>query len=107
MSVNQFKPRKFEDFEILDGAGNKIGEVRVKASGILWGPKGSHKWFSVNLKEFADFMERNGNPQNKQQERGFRVSQLLTQKLCGGAKVRMVSEIISPLNSVVSTRDLR
>lgn len=35
MSVNMFKPRKFEDHEIADGNGNKGGDIRVKPSGIV------------------------------------------------------------------------
>lgn len=66
MSRNQFASRKFEDFEILDGKTNsKIGQIRVKPSGVLWAPKSAHKWFGVNLKTFANFMERNGREQKK------------------------------------------
>ena len=35
MSVNMFKPRKFEDHEIADGNGSKGGDIRVKPSGIV------------------------------------------------------------------------
>jgi hypothetical protein len=63
--VNKFASRKFEDFEILDGRGNKVGEIRVKPSGILWAPKGTHDWFGVDLKRFAKFMEENGKKQKK------------------------------------------
>jgi hypothetical protein len=65
MSVNQFAPRKFEDFEILDSSGIKIGSIRVKPSGILWGPKGSHKWFGVSLETFAAYMKKHGKEQDK------------------------------------------
>ncbi|OHB66645.1 MAG: hypothetical protein A2Y77_16010 [Planctomycetes bacterium RBG_13_62_9] len=65
MSVNQFASRKFEDFEILNADASKIGEIRVKPSGVLWAPKGAHKWFGVDLKTFADFMETNGKRQKK------------------------------------------
>ncbi len=65
MSVNQFACRKFEDFEILDGDSHKIGEIRVKPSGILWAPKSAHKWFGVDLRRFANFMEENGKEQKK------------------------------------------
>ncbi|MDI9432629.1 MAG: hypothetical protein QM570_13000 [Planctomycetota bacterium] len=65
MAVNQFAPRKFEDFEILDGKNHKIGGIRVKPSGVLWAPKGVQKWFRVDLKTFATFMETNGKKQKK------------------------------------------
>jgi len=65
MSVNKFTPRKFEDFEIVDDKGTKIGEIRVKPSGVLWAPKGAHRWLGVDLKKFAEFMEQNGKEQKK------------------------------------------
>jgi hypothetical protein len=65
MAVNQFASRKFEDFEILDGSKHKIGEVRVKPSGVLWAPRGAQKWFRVDLDTFAKFMEANGREQKK------------------------------------------
>jgi hypothetical protein len=65
MSVNSFASRKFEDFEILDAQGAKVGEIRVKPSGVLWAPKGAHKWYGVDLKTFADFMEKTGKQQKK------------------------------------------
>jgi hypothetical protein len=65
MSVNNFRPRKFEDFEILNAAGEKVGEIRVKPSGICWAGKGAHRWLGVSLDEFAAFMEKNGKLQKK------------------------------------------
>jgi hypothetical protein len=65
MSTNQFNPRKYEDFEILDGCKKKVGEVRVKPSGILWAPKGAKNWYRVDLKKFAEFMEQHGTKQNQ------------------------------------------
>ena len=65
MAGNQFASRKFEDFEILRGDRGKIGEIRVKPSGVLWAPKGAHEWFRVNLSTFATFMEKNGRKQKK------------------------------------------
>ena len=65
MSVNSFAPRKFEDFEILGRNGRKVGEIRVKPSGVLWAPKGAHKWLGVNLQTFATFMTQKGRPQKK------------------------------------------
>jgi len=65
MSANTFRPSKFEDFEILDDNNNKVGEIRVKPSGILWAPQGAHKWYGVDLKKFADFMAQNGKLKSK------------------------------------------
>ncbi len=65
MSVNQFASRKFEDFEILDENGGKVGAIRVKPSGILWAPKGAQRWRGVDLATFAAFMEENGRLQTK------------------------------------------
>ena len=65
MSVNTFAPRKYEDFEILGKNGAKVGEVRIKPSGILWAPKGSHKWFGVDIDTFAEFVVSKGKPQKK------------------------------------------
>ena len=65
MATNQFKPRKYEDHEIVDDTGAKVGDIRVKPSGILWSPKGSHDWYGIDLKAFAELMEKNGKRQKK------------------------------------------
>jgi hypothetical protein len=65
VSINQFAPRKFEDFEIVDDHDTRVGFIRVKPSGVLWAPKGSHKWYGVSLKTFAEYMEQNGKEQGK------------------------------------------
>ena len=65
MSVNSFRPRKFEDFEIVDGNEKVVGHVRVKPSGVLWAPSNAKVWYGVPLKKFAEFMESNGTKQNK------------------------------------------
>jgi hypothetical protein len=65
MSINSFRPKKYEDFEIVDGQSKVVGHVRVKPSGVLWGPKNSKAWLGVTLKESADFMEANGKKQDK------------------------------------------
>jgi len=65
VAVNSFRPKKYEDFEIVDGAGKAAGAVRVKPSGILWSPKGKHNWLGVSLAAFAAFMEQNGKEQEK------------------------------------------
>jgi hypothetical protein len=65
MAVNKFRPKKFEDFEIIDAKDQVVGHIRVKPSGVLWAPRGSHQWYGLSLKEFADYMEQNGTPQSK------------------------------------------
>jgi hypothetical protein len=65
VSLNNFRPRKFEDHEIVNSAGRVVGHVRVKPSGILWAPSNSKIWHGVSLSEFAQFMELNGKEQKK------------------------------------------
>ena len=65
MAVNSFRPRKYEDHEIVDGSNKTVGHVRVKASGILWSPKNGKNWYGVSLAEFASYMETNGTKQKK------------------------------------------
>ena len=65
MSTNAFRPRKFEDFEIVDEEERVVGHVRVKPSGILWAPKSSKRWFGVHIDDFAKYMEENGKRQKK------------------------------------------
>lgn len=65
MSTNNFRPRKFEDHEIVDGDAKVVGHIRVKPSGVLWAPANSKAWYGVKLKEFATFMEENGKRQDK------------------------------------------
>lgn len=65
MSVNSFRPRKFEDHEIVDDANKVVGHVRVKPSGVLWSPKNGKDWYGVSLKDFAAFMEEHGKKQKK------------------------------------------
>ncbi|HEV7999877.1 MAG TPA: hypothetical protein VGP63_08365 [Planctomycetaceae bacterium] len=65
MSNNNFKPRKFEDFEIVDPEGLVVGHIRVKPSGVLWARANSKVWHGVGLKRFAQFMEARGRKQKK------------------------------------------
>jgi len=65
MSLNNFRPRKYEDHEIVDQNGKVVGHVRVKPSGILWAPANSRVWFGLSLKEFSDYMKENGKSQRK------------------------------------------
>jgi len=65
MATNSFKPSKYEDHEIVDDNNKVVGTVRVKPSGILWSPKGSHSWLGINLDKFQEFMAENGRKQKK------------------------------------------
>jgi hypothetical protein len=65
MASNQFSPKQFEDFEILDEKGAKVGDIRVKPSGVLWSPKGEHSWYGVDLDTFGKWMVQNGKKQKK------------------------------------------
>lgn len=65
MAGNEFEPRKFEDFKIHDSKGQVVGHIRVKPSGVLWGPKGQHSWYTLTLKQFGDFAEANGKKSKK------------------------------------------
>jgi hypothetical protein len=65
MAVNSFRPRKFEDHEIVDANGKVVGHVRVKPSSVLWSPKGGKDWFGASLTEFANFVEKTGKKQSK------------------------------------------
>ena len=65
MSVNSFRPRKYEDFEIVDGNSKVVGHIRVKPSGILWSPKNGKDWYGISLAAFSTFIEANGKKQQK------------------------------------------
>lgn len=65
MAVNSFRPRKYEDHEIVDPEGRVVGHIRVKPSGVLWSPKNGKGWYGVRLEAFAEFMEENGEKQTK------------------------------------------
>jgi hypothetical protein len=63
MAVNSFRPKKYEDHEIVDAGGKVVGHVRVKPSGILWSPKNGKDWHGVSLTDFAAYMVANGKKQ--------------------------------------------
>jgi len=65
MSVNEFMPKKYEDFSIVDSGSRVVGHIRVKPSGIHWAPKNGKIWYGVSLETFAGFMEQNGNRKKK------------------------------------------
>ena len=45
-----------QDFPINDENG-KVGELRVRPSGILWKPKNAKQYYRVSIEEFADYAE--------------------------------------------------
>ena len=65
MSVNNFRPRKYEDHEIVDDDNRVVGHIRVKPSGILWAPSNSKLWYGVSLEQFATWIEENGRRKDK------------------------------------------
>jgi hypothetical protein len=65
MATNSFRPRKFEDHEIVDEDQKVVGHIRVKPSGVNWSPKNGKDWYGVSLQEFAAFMEQNGTKKKK------------------------------------------
>jgi hypothetical protein len=65
MSTNVFRPRKFEDFEIVNDSHHVVGHIRVKPSGVLWAPANSKIWYGVSLSKFSEYMEANGKKQKK------------------------------------------
>jgi hypothetical protein len=65
MSVNNFRPHKYEDHEIIDEKQKVVGHIRVKPSGVLWAPSNSKLWYGVTLAQFAKYMEENGKRKDK------------------------------------------
>lgn len=65
MAVNSFRPRKYEDHEIVDGDNKVVGHIRVKPSGIHWSPKNGKDWYGMSLASFSSYMEENGKKLKK------------------------------------------
>jgi len=65
MAFKKFKPKNFEDFEILGGDGKKLCDIRIKPSGILCSPKGEHDWYAMGIAEFIALMKSQGKKQKK------------------------------------------
>lgn len=63
--VNSFRPKKYEDHEIVDADNKVVGHIRVKPSGVLWSPKNGKDWYGVSLDKLAEFLEENGKKQTK------------------------------------------
>ncbi|MCK1577752.1 hypothetical protein [Bradyrhizobium sp. 174] len=62
-----FKRPESQDYTIVDETDDDkvVGKVRIKPSGVLWSPKGGHRWFKVSLTDFAAFAEAKGKLQKK------------------------------------------
>ena len=65
MAVNSFRPRKYEDHEIVDAGNLVVGHIRVKPSSVLWSPKNGKDWYGVSLDKFAAFLVKEGKKQKK------------------------------------------
>lgn len=65
MAVNNFRPQKYHDHEIVDDQNRVVGHIRVKPSGVLWAPANSKVWYGVSLGQFAEHMENAGKTQKK------------------------------------------
>lgn len=46
------------DLAFKNGAGKKIGEIRLKPNRVLWSRSGSRLWRGVSLNAFIEFMKR-------------------------------------------------
>ncbi len=44
VSVNSFRPRQFEDFEIVDDDNDLVGHIRAKPSGMLWAQSNAKRY---------------------------------------------------------------
>ena len=64
-AVKSFKPKKFEDFEIVDAEQHTVGWIRVQPSAVKWAPKDAKVWYAVLLDKFTKFMEANGTRTKK------------------------------------------
>ncbi|MBW1794856.1 MAG: hypothetical protein JRJ38_10565 [Deltaproteobacteria bacterium] len=65
MAKNNFRPQKFYDYEIVDYKNRVVGQIRIKPSGILWSPRGTHNWLGISLTKFDEFMKEHGRKQKK------------------------------------------
>lgn len=53
---NHFRGAVFHDHEIAGEDGRKIGELRVKPSGLLWKNKDKGKYYRVPLDKFIEWI---------------------------------------------------
>lgn len=60
--VNAFKSPSYAEETITANDGSIIGTIRIKPSGVLWKPANAHKFYSVPLNDFIEWIT---NPENK------------------------------------------
>ncbi len=57
-SIYKFSAPKSYDHDFVDAeTGEKIGELRLKPSSILWKPKSAHEYYSATLDEFTAWIK--------------------------------------------------
>ena len=56
MPKNQFGGPNFTEETIETEEGNKIGIIRIKPSTVLWKPSGEHKFYSISLDSFVEWI---------------------------------------------------
>lgn len=54
--TKQFASPVYQDHEIQNGSGQKIGKIRVKPVSVLWKPANAPKFYSVPLEKFAEWI---------------------------------------------------
>jgi len=54
--TNSFRSPDFIEETIVDADNAIVGTIRVKPAGILWKPKSQHKYLSVSLEKFTDWI---------------------------------------------------
>ena len=54
--INNFRAPDHIEQVYEDADRDMIGTLRIKPSGLAWKPKGQHKFYSVNLDAFADWI---------------------------------------------------
>lgn len=55
--VMKFRSPTFIEETIVNKDGEVVGTIRVKPSSILWKPSGQHKYFSVSLDKFTEWIK--------------------------------------------------
>jgi hypothetical protein len=65
-SINKFVEQNAQDIAIADkNTGQKIGELRIKPSSILWKGRGARQYQSVTLDAFIAWITANGKAADK------------------------------------------
>jgi hypothetical protein len=53
---NRFRWPEFIEETIVDEQGAVVGTLRLKPSSVQWKPSGAHKFYTVALSAFADWI---------------------------------------------------